>query len=184
MFCEEEEEEEAAAAAAACTDENKAAKGQEVMDITDDSQLSSAESLQQIAGRLTPTNHLLCQFCMEAARKALAVDANCQLCRVDRDLVHQRRKHKRNQQGLHRFFACFLTACEYIAMPQLDTKRLRKNQPSRNIGKKAVRKMMSLAHRGFLNKLVETCFARGSEILWLTEEYSSKLCFKCHACKH
>jgi hypothetical protein len=162
-----------------------AAECQEDMDTTSDSKLSSsAQPLQQSAGLSTSTNNLLCQFCMEAARKMLQVDANCQLCRVERDLVHQRRKHKRNQQGLHRFFARFLTAFEYIAIPQLDTKALSKNQPSRKIGKRTVRQMMSLAHRGFLKKLEETCFARGSEILWVTEEYSSKLCFKCHACKH
>jgi len=107
------------------------------------------------------------------------------------NLKYKTRKNMRNRchniikkiQGitnnLHKKTINFLcTNFETIIMPKFEGNKKAKKK-GRQINCKAVRKMLSLSHGKFIEKLKQSCIKSSNRLIKVSEEYTSKTCGNC-----
>jgi len=79
----------------------------------------------------------------------------------------------------HKKAACFLTSnYSQIVIPTFETSEM-VYKAKRKIGSKTARSMLTWAHYRFKQRLKHQAAKRGSAVIEMTEEYTSKTCSKC-----
>jgi hypothetical protein len=89
----------------------------------------------------------------------------------------------KDQSRLHEVTCIFMTAFDDRVLPWLDTAQLFREKGVDSLSHSAKLRMAFVAHGKFRQRLISHCgdpCHRSNRIVWTTEEWSSKLCGRCH----
>jgi hypothetical protein len=99
------------------------------------------------------------------------------------EIAKLRTKIQAAQSRLHKATCTIMAAFHVRILPWFESDRLLRRTGSGDLSKANKRKLNFLAHGKFRQRLIQVCGDPTSSnrcIVWVTEEYSSKLCSHCH----